>query len=110
MRRRTWRAICALALVASLACSLIPVKIKEIKKSPDRFENRSVTIRGKVSSGTRLPFMTQAFYEVDDGSGSIMVITRKAIPPDGDTVFVRGKVESAFKIGGQTYGTVVKEE
>ena len=109
MRRKTWSALFSLALVASLACSLMPVKIGDIKKNPDRYQNRAVTLRGKVSSGTRLPFMTQSFYELDDGSGSIMVITRKVIPPEGERVFVRGKVESAFKLGGQTYGTVIKE-
>lgn len=99
----------ALALLSALACGLVPVKISDIKQNPGRFENKVVTLRGKAAGGTKLPFMEKAFYEVDDGSGSLMVITRKALPPEGKEVFVRGKVQSAVKIGGQSYGLVLME-
>jgi hypothetical protein len=38
------------------------------------------------------------------------VVTQNALPPEGKKVFVRGKVKSAFKIGGQSYGLVVMED
>ena len=105
----TKKILCALAVISALACGLAPVKISDIKQDPGRFENKVVTLRGKATGGTKLPFMKEAFYEVNDGSGSLMVITKKALPPEGKEVFVRGKVRSAFTIGGQTYGLAVME-
>ncbi len=99
----------ALLLIGALACGLAPVSVSEIKQDPGRFENKVVTLRGKAAGGTKLPFMEQAFYEVNDGSGSLMVITKKALPPEGKQVFVRGRVRSAFAFGGKTYGLVVME-
>jgi hypothetical protein len=104
------KVICALALVSALACGLAPVKIADIKRNPDRFENRAVTVHGKATGVTKLPFMTESFYEIDDGTGTIVVVSRNALPPEGKKVFVRGKVKSAFKIGGQSYGLAILED
>ena len=106
----TTKVIFALALMSALACGLAPVKIADIKRNPERFENRAVTVHGKAAGVTKLPFMAESFYEIDDGSGTIVVVTQKALPPEGKKVFVRGKVKSAFKIGGQSYGLVVMED
>ncbi len=106
----TRKVICTLALVWALACGLAPVKIADIKRNPERFENIAVTLHGKATGVTKLPFMTESFYEIDDGSGTIVVVTKNALPPEGKKVFVRGKVKSAFKIGGQSYGLVVMED
>jgi len=88
----------------------MPTKIGEIRKDPDRYENRSVTLHGRVSGGTKLPFMTEAFYQLDDGSGSITVATHKSLPPDGKKVVVQGTVKSAFKFAGETHGLVILED
>ena len=78
--------------------------------TPDTLRKHAASpFSGKATEVTKLPFMSQAFYELDDGSGTIVVVSQKALPPEGKSVFVRGKVESAFKIGGQTYGRVVME-
>jgi len=106
----TRKAICTLALMGALACGLAPVKIADIKRNPERFENRAVTVHGKATGVTKLPFMTESFYEIDDGSGAIVVVTKNALPPEAKKVFVRGKVKSAFKIGGQSYGLAILED
>ncbi len=102
--------LCIMALALALGCALVPVKIAEIRKAPDRYENKVVTIRGRVSGGTKLPFMTEAFYQLDDGSGSITVATHKALPPDGKKVVVRGTVKSAFSFAGEAHGLVILED
>ena len=101
--------ICGLGLALCLGCGLAPVKVAEIKQDPSRFENRVVTLHGTARGGTKLPFMTEAFYELDDGTGALPVVTTKPLPPEGRKVFVRGKVKSAFRLGGQSYGLVVME-
>jgi hypothetical protein len=104
------KVICALALISALACGMAPVKIADIKRNPERFESRAVTVHGKATAVTKLPFMAESFYEIDDGSGMIVVVTQQALPPEGKKVFVRGKVKSAFKVGGQSFGLIIMEE
>lgn len=99
----------ALALTAALACGLFATKIADIKENPSRFENRQVTVHGKVSGVTKLPFMTQGFYDVDDGTGTLMVLTEGALPKDGATVSPSGTVHSELQVGGKSFGLVLKE-
>ena len=97
------------SLASGLACGLAPVKVADIKANPTKYEGKTITLRGKAVAGTKLPFMSQWFYEIDDGSGTLPVVTKKALPPEGNKVFVRGKVQTAFRIGGQSYGLVIME-
>jgi hypothetical protein len=98
-----------MALAFSLACGLAPVKVEEIERDPTRFEDKVVTLHGTARGGTKLPFMQESFYEIDDGTGSLPVVTTKALPAEGKKVFVRGRVKSAFRLGGKSYGLVVME-
>ena len=91
------------------ACSLLPVKIADVKAHPDRYENQTVTVRGKVTSVTKMPFMTEGFFTLDDGSGEITVTTSGALPAEGQERTVTGKVESAFKILNKSVGLVIQE-
>lgn len=106
--RRAFALAAAFALLA--ACSFLPTKIADIQKNPDRYENREVTVHGKVGGVTKLPFMEQGTYELNDGTGTIRVVTAKALPAEGATVTVRGKVASTLEIAGRSYGLIVREE
>ncbi len=97
----------AFLIATSLACGLFATRIADIKENPARFENHRVTVHGKVSGVTKLPFMTQGFYHVDDGTGTLEVITEGALPKDGDTVTVRGTLRSQLQVGGRIYGVVL---
>ena len=108
MRMTKMLTLAALAALLA-ACALLATKVSEIRERPGEYENRVVTVHGKVSSATKLPFMEKAFYEVDDGTGTLTVITPKALPPDGSTVTVTGRVQSALKIGGKSFGLVLVE-
>ena len=108
MRMTKLGALAALAVLLA-ACALLSTKISQIRERSGEYENRVVTIHGKVANGTKLPFMEEALYEVDDGTGTLTVITPKALPPDGSTVTVTGKVQSALKIGGKSFGLVLRE-
>ncbi len=105
------RVLAIAGLLALLgACALLPTKIGTILQNPDRYENHVVTVRGKVTGVTKMPFMADGMYHVDDGTGSLMVVTRKALPQEGTTVMVRGKVRSSLQIGGKSFGLALHEE
>ena len=105
--RRMLIATAALVLLGS--CSLLPAKVSEIQRHPGRYDNHVVTLRGKATEVTKMPFMEEGMYRLDDGSGTILVLTRKSLPQEGASVLVRGKVRSALKIGDKSYGLVVHE-
>lgn len=96
-------------LLGLAACSLAPVPIGKILKNPERFENRAVTVRGQVLSATKLPFMEEGFYVLKDSTGEITVVTRGALPAEGRTRLVRGRVQTTFKVMGKALGVVIRE-
>ncbi len=100
---------CGLVLFSLLACGLAPVKVADIKRDPSHFENRTVTLHGTAQRGTKLPFMSHGVYEIDDGTGTLPVLTKKALPPEGEKVFARGKIRTAFRVGGESFGVVLME-
>ena len=46
---------------------------------------------------------------VDDGSGEVTVMAHDTLPAVNDTVNVKGVVESAAILGGQSIGLRIKE-
>ncbi|MBD1924263.1 hypothetical protein H6F77_24795 [Microcoleus sp. FACHB-831] len=86
----------------------VPVKkIEDIQKSRDT--NSTVYIKGKVA--TVAPFMGSGAYELQDGSGSIWVITNKTLPDKGDELLIKSQVQyKSIPIGGKDLGEVYVQE
>lgn len=90
----------ALLLGAALAwgcAALFATKIGDIQKAPGQWDGRTVTIAGKVTGTHNL--LVVKYYQVDDGTGDIAVVTNSALPKEGDHVRVKGRVEQAFALG-----------
>lgn len=103
-------------LLASLlllsGCDYLPfgqTPVKEIVAAPAQYEGKEVRIRGKVKDVVKVPLIGISMYVVDDGSGELTVIAQDTLPAVNDTVNVRGVVESAAILGGQSIGLRVKE-
>ncbi|MBZ5587821.1 MAG: hypothetical protein LAO05_04605 [Acidobacteriia bacterium] len=87
-----------LGSVLVVACaSLLATKIGDIQKTPGKYDGRSVTIAGTVTSAHN--FLVVKYYDVDDGTGTIAVVTESALPNEGASVRVKGKVNQAYAIG-----------
>lgn len=93
-------------------CDYLPfgqTPLKEIVAAPAQFEGKEVRIRGKVKDVVKIPLIDLSMYVVDDGSGELTVIAHDTLPAVNDTVNVRGVVESAAIVGGQSIGLRIKE-
>jgi hypothetical protein len=93
-------------------CDYLPfgqTPLKEIVAAPAQFEGKEVRIRGKVKDLVKIPLIDLSMYVVDDGSGELTVIAHDTLPAVNDTVNVRGVVESAAIVGGQSIGLRIKE-
>lgn len=109
--KRIWMGAILLGLLLS-GCDYLPfgqTQVKEIIAAPAQFEGKEVRIRGKVKDVTRIPLINLSMYIVDDGSGEIIVMAQDKLPAMDETVNVRGVVESAAIIGGQSIGLRIKE-
>lgn len=101
-----------LAALLLSGCDYLPfgqTPVREIVAAPAQFEGKEVRIRGKVKDVTKVPLIDLSMYIVDDGSGEITVMAQDKLPAMGDTVNVKGVVESAAIIGGQSIGLRIKE-
>lgn len=83
-------------LSALAACDtyykLTSTKIRDIIDHPRDYENKDVTVYGTVVGSSSLVFVK--FFELQDDSGSIKVVTNRVLPQDGEKIRVTGRMES----------------
>jgi len=84
-------------------------RISSIRDRPQKYQDKKVTISGKVVETLSIPFVQKGMYQMDDGTGKIWVISQKRVPFRGEKVAVKGKVKTGFTISERTFGTVIAE-
>jgi len=88
--------------------------IADIEHNPGRYADRDVTVIGVVkdSYGVSLPGspVRGGIYKVDDGTGSIWVVTQDSVPAKGAEIGVSGTVGSGVSWGGRNYGLGILEK
>ncbi|MBX3283465.1 MAG: hypothetical protein KF756_13445 [Acidobacteria bacterium] len=105
-------AVAGLALFAA-AC---PEKrsIAEINANPSRYQNKEVGIIGTVtdSYGLSIPGtgISGGAYKIDDGTGSIWVVTDRNVPARGSRIGISGTVGTGVSYKGRNYGLGIFEK
>jgi hypothetical protein len=100
----------ALALLGGCALTSHP-RIADIKYNPGRYENRTVTVDGVVTSAWGVPMLPFRLYKVSDGTGEVTVLANGGrVPTRGARVSVKGRVEDVATLGGQSVGLHIREE
>jgi hypothetical protein len=94
-------------ILAATACRMGQPTVRDILANPAAFEDRTVTIAGTVTESVNV--LVFKYYQFDDGTGHIVVVTHKAVPQRGAKVEVTGKVQQAFAIGDESL-TVINTE
>lgn len=101
---------CALSLVAGCAFSTHP-KIADLKYNPGRYQNRTVTVDGVVTSSWGVPLIPIKLYKIDDGTGEVTVVANNGrVPTRGARVRVKGRVEDFATFGGQSVGLHIQQQ
>lgn len=110
MVRKLTPLVLAVSLLAGCALSGHP-KIADIKYNPGRYQNRSVTVDGVVTSAWGVPLVPVRLYKVSDGTGEVTVVAHSGRSPSkGARVSVKGRVNEFATFGGQTVGLHLDEE
>jgi hypothetical protein len=106
MKRFVARLIAPLAVAAALSgCALHSPSVAELKCNPGRYQDKTVSIDGVVTSSWGVPLMPFKLYKVDDGTGEVTVIAQNGrTPTKGAHVRVKGRVNDVATFGGQAVG------
>ena len=113
MIKRIAHGAAALALMVMLSgCALVvrTPSVAELKYNPGRYENRTVSVDGVVTSAWSIPLVPFSFYKVDDGTGEVTVLSQGGrVPSKGARVRVKGKVEDVATFGGRPLGLHLRQ-
>ena len=103
MKRSTRVHCLALALLLGLTLSACAstTSINRILAEPQRYANDDVKVTGRVLTSASV--LGRGAYQIDDGSGTLWVVSQRGVPRKGARVSVTGTVRDAFDLG-----TIVK--
>ena len=100
----------AIVLVSGCALTSRRATVQELKYNPGRYQNRTVSIDGVVTSSWGVPLVPFKMYKVDDGTGEVTVLAKGGrTPTRGAHVRVRGRVNEFGTFGGSSLGLHIQE-
>ncbi len=100
----------AAILISCLVLLACPtgVKISDLQQNPGKYAGKEVSISGTVTESFGL--MGNGAYQLNDGSGSIWVISEGyGVPGKGAKVGVTGTVTEGASFGGRSLGTALRQ-
>jgi hypothetical protein len=106
-------AVVVALLVFTSACALAlrSPSVAELRQHPGRYQDRTVSVSGVVTTSWGLPLVPFRFYKVDDGTGEVTVVSQSSrMPARGEHVRVKGRVNDVALLGGQAVGLHLREE
>ena len=88
--------------------------IADIEANPSKYQNKDVVIAGTVrdSYGVNIPGtkIRGGAYKIDDGTGSIWIVTENSVPTKGTQIGVKGTIGSGVNWHGKNYGLGLYEK
>lgn len=116
MNTGTKTILVGLILLVGLLTAACPKRtsIGDIEANPSKFYDKTVAVAGEVktSYGVSIPLINESggIYKVDDGTGSIWVMTKKTVPSKGALLGIKGKIQNGLNYNGRNYGLVLIED
>ena len=108
--------VLGLALFAAAFAVACPdrISIADITSNPSKYADKDVAIAGTVhdSYGVSIPGtpIRGGAYKIDDGTGSIWVMTEDTVPTKGTQIGVKGRIGSGVNWKGRNYGLGMYEK
>jgi len=96
----------SLNVACDTAYSITATKIQDILDHPREFENKEITIHGTVRNAVSL--LVIKYFEIQDNTGSIKVMTDKLLPSRDEQLTVTGRME-VVEIGPERW-VVLRED
>ena len=86
-----------LASVAIACSGILTTPISKIIDNPRDYDGKTVIVSGEVTE--TFSFFVLKYFVVDDGTGTLTVITQKALPKKGTKIRIKGAVSEMFSLG-----------
>ena len=103
--------VALIGFTSACTLSLRSPSVSELRQHPGRYQDRTVSVSGVVTSSWGLPLVPFRFYRVDDGTGEMTVVSQNSrMPARGGRVRVKGRVSDVALLGGQAVGLHLREE
>ena len=83
--------------------------IGSIESNPSKYVGKETAVAGRVTNSFGIALLG-GVYKVDDGTGSIWVLTNRSVPNKNSQVGVKGKVQDGLSFGGRSYGLGMIED
>lgn len=110
MRKLSTAIVLSIIVAATLFATGCPERtsIADIEANPSKYQNKEVAIAGTVrdSYGFSIPGTNigGGAYKVDDGTGSIWIVTEGSVPSKGTQIGVKGVIGTGVNYKGKNYG------
>src|ERR1700755_1554906 len=107
--KRLWMGRCAITLaITMLTTGCATVKIRQVLNNPGRYQGREVRLNGDVTRSVGL--VVAGAYQIDDGTGKMIVLSNRPVPGPGAHVTVKGRMQSGISLMGQSIGAHMRED
>lgn len=96
------------ALTVLLVACAPRIEIRQILADPRTYEGKTVTVQGEVKETFSLVVIK--YFQIDDGTGNIGVVSDKPLPSNGQHLTVTGEVRQAFSLGDRSLTVMVEKD
>ena len=116
MKRTTKALLLGLTAFIAVFAAACPqrISIADIEANPSKYQNKEVAIAGTVrdSYGISIPGtpIRGGAYKIDDGTGSIWIVTEDSVPSKGAQIGVKGIIGNGVSWKGKNYGLGMYEK
>ena len=109
IRMRAWCVVALGLMIAGLVgCKSNVTPVKTLLDDPARFDKQTVRVLGDVEEAAGV--MGYGAYRVNDGSGTITVVTNtNGAPRTGAHVGVEGEFRQAFTLGSASAAVIMEK-
>jgi hypothetical protein len=108
MRSRFFAAAVLVLGLVVFGCS--KPRISAIKRSPEDWTNKVVTLTGEVTGRMGHTASGTQFFQIDDGSGELWVLDTGEGYQPGTEVTITGRINTGVRIGGVTFSILLVPE
>ncbi len=101
----------SLIIATTLLATACPSRtsIGDISANPAKFYKKDVAVAGTVRNSFGIPALG-GIYKIDDGTGSIWILTDRSVPSKGTQIGVKGKIQDGVNFNGKNYGLAMVED